>query len=553
MESAGKSSIQTRPKRGKVLLSDKPMRAVIYCRVSTKDQVKNLSLPTQQKACEEFCERQGWQVARVFVEEGESAKTADRTELQSLLTFCRQNVGRVQFVVVYALSRFSREKLAHHTLRGLLASFGITLRSVTEPIDDSPTGKLVEGVIASVSQFDNDVRSERSIAGMKARLERGGWTFPAPLGYRKTLNTLGNPLLEADLVAGPLVAKAFELYATGLYKKSEVRATVTALGLRTRTGKKLASQSFHNMLKNPIYAGWLQVKSWNVKTRASFQPLVAPETFDSIQALLDGKKPSLTPRQRNHPDFPLRRFVRCGHCTRSLTGSWSRGRRGGRYSYYHCPNPDCGSVNIRRERLEQAFLDLLEKLKPRPEVLKLFHEIVLDVWKERQQSTRQLRVLTQKRLDDLKRRKDQLVEAFVYRNAIDQGTYQEERHKLDQQIALAELEQMDARADELDVQAALDFSGYVLLNGARLWAESGLDGKQRLQQALFPQGLSFVGEGFGTPITNSIFYSLEDAVTRKEEFGSPPGIRTPILCSRGRCPTIERGGCGQAGGIEPPL
>jgi len=123
------------------------MRAVIYCRVSTKDQVKNLSLSTQQKASEEFCQRNAWQVLQVFVEEGESAKTADRTELQRLLTFCRENRGRVQFVVVYSLNRFSRNKLTHHTLRALLAGFGVTLRSVTEPIDDSPTGKLVEGVI----------------------------------------------------------------------------------------------------------------------------------------------------------------------------------------------------------------------------------------------------------------------------------------------------------------------------------------------------------------------------------------------------------------------
>jgi site-specific DNA recombinase len=52
-------------------------RAVIYCRVSTKDQTKNLSLPTQEKACREYCIREGYEVVAVFVEEGESAKTAD--------------------------------------------------------------------------------------------------------------------------------------------------------------------------------------------------------------------------------------------------------------------------------------------------------------------------------------------------------------------------------------------------------------------------------------------------------------------------------------------
>ena len=71
------------------------MKAVIYCRVSTKDQVLNLSLPTQRKACREYCERHGYTVAREFIEEGESAKTTARTQLQALLTYCRANKGKV--------------------------------------------------------------------------------------------------------------------------------------------------------------------------------------------------------------------------------------------------------------------------------------------------------------------------------------------------------------------------------------------------------------------------------------------------------------------------
>ena len=59
--------------------------AVIYIRVSTKEQTENLSLATQLKACEEYCERQGFNVVARFREEGESAKTTDRTELQKLL------------------------------------------------------------------------------------------------------------------------------------------------------------------------------------------------------------------------------------------------------------------------------------------------------------------------------------------------------------------------------------------------------------------------------------------------------------------------------------
>src|ERR1700674_2301953 len=63
--------------------------AVIYVRVSTKEQTENMSLPTQLRAVEEYCRREGYEVLERFAEHGESAKTTDRTELQKLLNYCR--------------------------------------------------------------------------------------------------------------------------------------------------------------------------------------------------------------------------------------------------------------------------------------------------------------------------------------------------------------------------------------------------------------------------------------------------------------------------------
>jgi hypothetical protein len=73
----------------------------------------------------------------------------------------------------------------------------------------------------------------------------------------------------------------------------------------------------------------------------------------------------------------------------------------------------------------------------------------------------------------------------LFTRLIDENTSQEERHDLDQQIALAELGHLEAREDEIDVEGALNFSEYVLSNAGRLWVESDLSGKQRLQQSLF--------------------------------------------------------------------
>src|SRR3954469_9372765 len=214
--------------------------AVIYVRISTKEQTENLSLPTQLKACEDYCDRQAFHVLARFREEGESAKTADRTELQKLLQFCRKNKGAVHFVIVYNLTRFARDKYDHFALRAHLKSLGISLRSATEPIDDTSTGKLMEGVLAAVAQFDNDCRSDRTRAGMKAALELGRWTFLAPLGYLNAHRSTGRSLIS-DPERAPLVRRAFQDFATGRLTKHEVRNNVTALGLTTRRGKPLTA------------------------------------------------------------------------------------------------------------------------------------------------------------------------------------------------------------------------------------------------------------------------------------------------------------------------
>ena len=221
--------------------------AVICVRVSTKEQTENLSLPTQLRACEEYCRREGYEVLERFTEQGESAKTTDRTELQSLLNYCRTHKGKVHFVVVYNITRFAREKYDHFALRALLKSLGISLRSATEPIDDTSTGKLMEGVLAAFAQFDNDVRADRTRAGMRAALEQGRWTFIPPLGYLNAPKWSGKSLAP-DPDRASLVTRAFDDFATGRFTKEEVLDTVTRLGFRTRKGLTLNPPSFGRLL-----------------------------------------------------------------------------------------------------------------------------------------------------------------------------------------------------------------------------------------------------------------------------------------------------------------
>src|SRR6476469_8225716 len=111
------------------------MNAVVYCRVSSKQQVSNLSLETQEEECRRYCERENYDVDAVFVEEGESAKTADRTQLKALLKYCARHRAKIDVVVLYSLDRFSRNVKDFLNLTEELKSLHIALACVSQTVD----------------------------------------------------------------------------------------------------------------------------------------------------------------------------------------------------------------------------------------------------------------------------------------------------------------------------------------------------------------------------------------------------------------------------------
>jgi DNA invertase Pin-like site-specific DNA recombinase len=240
-----------------------PSAAVVYVRVSTDRQVDNTSLDGQERACKDFCHKHGWKVTKLYREEGASAKTAERPLFQKMLRYCKEAKPRPSYVVFYAVDRFARDSHDHHVVKRHLASAGVLLRSATQPLGESPTEALMEGLLSQFAQFDNAVRAERATNGMKARLSSGSWPFRAPLGYKNAKTATGKTLVP-DPDRAPQVREAFTRFATGLHTKGEVREYVNDMGLRIRSGAKVSPETFRRLLENPIYTGVLNVEAWGM-------------------------------------------------------------------------------------------------------------------------------------------------------------------------------------------------------------------------------------------------------------------------------------------------
>src|SRR5439155_17120239 len=122
----------------------------------------------------------------------------------------------------------------------------------------------------------------------------------APLGYLNTHRSTGRSLIE-DPERAPLVRRAFQDFATGRFTKDEVRKSVIALGLTTRRGKPVPSQTFDAMLRNRAYIAQIDVPDFGISTRGDFEPLITERIFFRVQAILDGRLEITGPRERNDP------------------------------------------------------------------------------------------------------------------------------------------------------------------------------------------------------------------------------------------------------------
>ena len=100
-----------------------------------------------------------------FIERGESAKFADRTQLLELLEFCRNRENAVQALLVWKFDRLARNVGDHFNIKANLLKQNVRVVSVTEPIGANPEGKLLETILAGFAQFDNDLRACKSVAG----------------------------------------------------------------------------------------------------------------------------------------------------------------------------------------------------------------------------------------------------------------------------------------------------------------------------------------------------------------------------------------------------
>ena len=316
--------------------------AALYARVSSERQDVDLSVAAQLRALRDYAQRNGYLVAREYVDEAESGRIADRPQFSRMLDEASKPEAPFKEILVWKFSRFTRKREHAVAFKSMLRRRGIRVVSITEQADDTPTGKLLEAIIESVDEFYSENLAQEVVRGMREAATRGFWmTTYAPYGYKRVYVQDGpkkRPKLELNPPADAVVRRIFDMVLQG---KSilDVTKTLNAEGIPTTNGKKWLKTTIHTMLDHEAYTGTLV---WGAKAKDGAPPvrvedahpaIVSKRDFQRARKLLASRAPKkMNPRRASSP-YLLSGLIKCETCGKAMTAAEAKS---GRYTYYIC-------------------------------------------------------------------------------------------------------------------------------------------------------------------------------------------------------------------------
>ena len=492
---------------------------MIYCRVSSLEQVQGTSLDQQERDCRQFCEREGHRVAAVFVDKGESAKTADRPQFQAMVAYC--NANPVDAAVVWKLDRFARNSYDHAVFQAVLAKAGVEVKSVTEPLSDSPAGKLLTTMLAGIAQFDNDVRAERTKSGMRAVAAAGGWTTTPPIGYR-TAKVKGLAALEPCPDQALIVRRLFSKVAEG-----DTTTGAAAVWLSGQLGRKIGRQSLHKILRNPVYIGIVKSSLTDHRpVRAVFDGIISDGVFQKVQSVLAGNGKV----QRSIPtdSYPLRGALQC-ECGKLLSASTSIGRKQKQYSYYHC---SCGT-RARQDAVEELFNEhLAASARECAELLPILKLMVCDVWRDLQADAIVNAERARLNVQKLEQQIEKLLDLYLS-GGISVEAYKRKTSDFEMQLAVERTKANDSQIDELDAEAALGFAEKLFSDLPRVFWGMAADQRRKFVDGVFGGPITLTKDGAMVSRADSglIAHLAQMTDSNQQISGVPPqNLRTTLIC-----------------------
>ena len=479
---------------------------VIYTRVSTKEQADtNASLETQKKACEAYARKMGLEVVEYFGGTYESAKTDERKEFNRMLKFVKRSRQRISIIIVYSVDRFSRSGANAIYIADELKKQGIVVQAVTQPADTTtPSGSLQQNIHFIFSQYDNEMRRQKCMAGIRERLLQGYWVTKPPKGY-DTLRINGEQKIVVNEI-GKKLRQAFLWKANENLTNTEIVARLENLGL------KLHRQDITKLFNNPFYCGMMVHKALKGQiVEGRHEKMVSRDLFQKVHRLQQNNSQGYQHFDENR-EIALKKFMLCDQCSTFLTGYLVKAKK---LYYYKCNTKGCG-CNHSAKKMHSSFKRILQYYTLSPESYFLAKQQIELTILQLNESHLDRSEALQKQLFAIEKKLERLEERFIEEELSKSlfekyhAKYLEDQKGLRNQIAQSKINL--SNLGDL-IPQTLEAASSV----KKIWESGDYLTRQKVQKTVFPEGMSFnkkTGQ-YRTPRVNVIFQLLSQSGQKK--------------------------------------
>jgi site-specific DNA recombinase len=475
-------------------------KVIIYCRVSTDEQSHGNSLDYQEMRLKEYCDIMHYEIFDI-IRDDKSGKDFNRNGWRNIRQLCKSKGNKIESVIFLRWDRFARNLGLSLNEIEYFKKYKVELNSSEQPLDfNNPNSILLLSTYLAIPEVERNNISIRTKEGTyKAQLS-GKCTNKAPKGYINDRSDERNKKAVINDKEALNVRWAFEEAAKGIKSVEMIRQEAKKRGL------DLGKSAFPEMLKNQFYIGKVSVMAWGDKpkhwTNGIHQPLIDEETFWKVQELHFGmkkKKPKLC--KTSTDEFYLRRFLKCPHCGKGLTGCYSKGN-GGEYPYYKCPN--CNKLNKNANKANELFTKYIYTLKPNNQILKLYATIFDEINSDSNKDVNReiAEAITKKKNEEQRMNKididyaDGKIEFESY-NRMVEGI----------KIRILECDNNIFRLTQLsksNLEVKFDYSMNLLANLGGILDTASLEDKINIVGLMFPNKIEFDGNEYRTNSYNKV-------------------------------------------------
>jgi site-specific DNA recombinase len=520
------------------MTSIKPMKAVIYCRVSSIKQTRDGDgLASQETRNREYAAQQGYHVAEVFCD-SVSGGLSERPGMRAMLAFLKKNKKEPHVVIIYDISRLARGVKAHMELRAAIALAGGVLESPTLQFGEDEDSELQEYLLATVAQHQRRKNAKQTKDRMRARAQNGYWVSKAPIGYRMERKAEHGKFLVRDEPFASIIADAMHGYASGRFETIvEVKRFLEAQPAwpKDKYGE-VHQERVNELFARPVYAAHMTYEQWGLHLiPAKHEALVSLETWQAVQRRHIGMAKAPV-RADFSEDFKLRGFVTCGCCEQPLTAAWSKGRSA-LYPYYLCDTRGCvmSRKSIRRDLIEGDFENLLVDLRPTEGLFNLGFQMFRDLWNAKVAGKQGQTAHLRQEIVAVGRKVDQLLERVVEATSDSVvRAYERKIKELEEQKAVLADKIANSgksvRSFGETYRTAFDF----LANPSKLWNSPYAEDRRAVLKLVFAEKLPYVrGEGYRTAKISTPFKMLGDINMSEKMMVPAAGFEPARPCGRG--------------------